>query len=54
MEAVTTLYGEEQEFIEDIFIKSSEGGGEMKKGKWNRWNESASASPDQRKEATYR
>ncbi|XP_023345788.1 protein unc-80 homolog [Eurytemora carolleeae] len=54
MEAMKYLYGEELEFIEDIFMESNSTENEMKKGKWTRWSESASTSPDQRKESSYR
>ena len=51
MVAVRKVYGEKTEYIEDMWLPSDEGEGEgMKKGRWGKWSESASTSPEHRKD----
>ena len=54
MEAMRQMYGEKIEYIEEMFINEEETEEEMKKGKWSKWSESASTSPDHRKDMSYR
>ena len=53
MEAVRQMYGEKIEYIEEMFINEEEKEDEMKKGKWNKWSESASTSPDHKRGMFY-
>ena len=46
MEAMRQMYGEKIEYIEEMFINEEETEEDMKKGKWSKWSESASTSPD--------
>ena len=54
MEALRQMYGEKIEYIEEMFINDEETEEELKKGRWGKWSESASTSPDHRKELSYR
>ena len=51
MESVRRFYGEQIEYIEEMFINNEqEDLTDMKKGRWSKWSESASTSPDHKKD----
>ena len=54
METARQTYGEKIEYIEEMFINEEDTEEEKEKRKWAKWSESASTSPDHRKEMSYR
>ena len=54
METMRQMYGEKIEYIEEMFINEEDTEEEKEKRKWAKWSESASTSPDHRKELSYR
>ena len=51
MEALRLMYGEKVEYIEDMFLndETEEHRDSSKKGRWSKWSDSTSTSPDHRK-----
>ena len=48
--ALREMYGEKVEYIEEMFTNEEDSQEEIKKGKWSKWSESTSTSPDHRRE----